>query len=87
MKKSDKKFKRKCIACGNYDFPQNMIKITRIQTKELIINPSDDIMGHSAYICSSDDCINSAIKNKKLQKIFRTNIDNSIIEQLSKISV
>ena len=34
-----------------------------------------------------DRYVNSAIKNKKLQKIFRTNIDNSIIEQLSKISV
>ena len=57
--------------------PRNkMIKITKEHLSgNLIINPDSKTFGRSAYLCYNQNCIEQALKKKKLNKILKTNID------------
>ena len=38
--------------------------------------------GRGVYICNSEECLNKAIKNKKISRTFEMEIDNNIFEDL-----
>ena len=67
--KSDKKFKRKCVACSCFKDKEDLIKITKTKDGEIILNPNSHQFGRSIYICKSSECIKSAIKNKNSKNI------------------
>ena len=55
-----------------------MIKITKEQsTGEVVINPNSKTFGRSAYLCYNQDCIEQALKKKKINRVLKlgTNID------------
>ena len=43
--------------------------------------------GRGAYICNSVECLEKAIKNKRLEKCFEVKIDNKIYESLRGVIV
>ena len=40
--------------------------------------------GRGIYICNSEECLNKAIKNKKISRTFEMEISNEIFENLRK---
>ena len=38
--------------------------------------------GRGAYICKNIECLNTAVKQRRLEKSFKCQIDNSVYEQL-----
>ena len=67
---------RKCVGCGELKPRNKMIKITKEHLSgNLIINPDSKTFGRSAYLCYNQNCIEQALKKKKLNKILKTNID------------
>ena len=55
-----------------------MIKITKEHsTGEVVINPNSKTFGRSAYLCYNQDCIEQALKKKKINRVLKlgTNID------------
>ena len=55
-----------------------MIKITKEHsTDEVVVNPNSKTFGRSAYLCYNQDCIEQALKKKKINRALRmgTNID------------
>ncbi len=40
--------------------------------------------GRGIYICNSEECLNKAIKNKKISRTFEMEISNEIYENLRK---
>ncbi|MCR5261464.1 MAG: YlxR family protein [Candidatus Gastranaerophilales bacterium] len=81
--KSDKKFKRKCVACSQYKDKQDLIKITKTKEGEIILNPDTLTHGRSVYICKNEECINLAIKNKKINKALKSAVSQEILEQIT----
>ena len=72
----DKDIFRKCVGCGELKPRNKMIKITKEHLSgNLIINPDSKTFGRSAYLCYNQNCIEQALKKKKLNKILKTNID------------
>ena len=82
--KSDKKFKRKCVACGEFKEKANLIKITKTSDNQVILNPSNKEHGRSIYICKNQECIKQAIKNKRINGALKTQIPPEIIETITK---
>ncbi len=69
---------RKCIGCGALKPREGMIKITKeYSTEQVVINPNSKTFGRSAYLCYNQDCIEQALKKKKINKVLKisTNID------------
>ena len=67
---------RKCVACGEL-FPRNtMIKITKhCFSSDVIVNPDSKTFGRSAYLCYNQNCIEQAMKKKRLNRVLKTNIN------------
>lgn len=58
-----------------------LIRLTKIKNeileiKEVVVNPDRFQLGRSVYLCKSAQCINLAIKEKKIQKMLRTSTEN-----------
>ena len=81
--KSDKKFKRRCVACSQYKKKNDLIKITKTKEGDIILNPTNFEHGRSVYICKSKECLDIAIGNKKLNKALKKVIPREILEQIT----
>ena len=69
---------RKCISCGELKTREDMIKITKeYSSEEFVVNPNSKTFGRSAYLCYNQNCIEQALKKKKINRVLKisTNID------------
>lgn len=81
--------KRQCISCRALKSREQLIRICRLfSSKEIVINPTKYQFGRSAYICNDSECINKAIKGKKIAKmlkgVYQGDIDNQLLIQCHK---
>ena len=53
-----------------------MIKITKVSSsEEIVINPNSKTFGRSAYLCYNQDCIEQALKKKKINRALKISTD------------
>ena len=63
---------RKCVGCGKIKPRCEMIKITKEHsTNEVVINRNSVTFGRSAYLCYNQDCIEQALKKRKLNRTLK----------------
>ena len=67
---------RKCVGCGELKPRKDMIKITKEHsTQEVVVNPDSKTFGRSVYLCYNQNCIEQALKKKKINKVLKTNAE------------
>ena len=69
---------RKCIGCGVLKPRKEMIKITKEHsTEQVVVNPNSKTFSRSAYLCYNQNCIEQALKKKKINRVLKisTSID------------
>ncbi len=84
--KENRKFLRQCAVCKKYKIKSELIRITKDYTSgELKINNNSDTFGRSVYICKKEDCIDKALKKKKIEYYLKSNISDSLKKELYSI--
>ena len=73
---------RKCIATGK-KFPKDQL-IRIVKTKEKFIVDSNE-KGRGAYVSKNVDLYDQILRNKLLNRAFRTNVPNEIYIELKKV--
>ncbi|MBI2996749.1 MAG: YlxR family protein [Candidatus Melainabacteria bacterium] len=80
---------RQCITCRKQSTQSDLIRLTKIHDlgsglEQIILNPNKYQLGRSIYLCKNSDCVNKAIKEKKLQKMLKVPASklSTIINQL-----
>lgn len=73
---------RQCTGCGQLKSKKEMIRVIKTLENELFIDVTGKKNGRGAYICSSSECLEKAIKNKGLERSFKTAIPKDIYEKL-----
>ncbi len=73
---------RMCIACRNMQDKRDLLRIVRDKEGNVFVDNTGKKNGRGAYICKKEECLNKAIKQKSLNKAFKTNIDESIYEEI-----
>ena len=73
---------RQCIGCNEMKNKKDLIRILKQQDEVITIDTTGKKNGRGAYICASDDCLNKAIKTKRLAKMFEIDINQKIYEDL-----
>lgn len=73
---TNKTLTRQCISCRKQFSRSGLIRLTKIHNNKsdvdkVVINPTKYLFGRSAYVCSSNDCIHVAIKQKKFEKMLK----------------
>lgn len=82
MRNLNKMPERTCIGCNQVKLKKELIRIVKNKEGQIFIDKTGKANGRGAYICNNIDCLEKAIKTKKLERAFETSIDSSIYEEL-----
>ena len=77
-----KKPERTCIACNEQKEKNNLLRIVKSKDGIIEVDESGKKSGRGAYICKSEECLNKAIKSKRLERIFEKEIANELYENI-----
>lgn len=72
---------RTCIACKECKPKRELIRIVKTE-ESFQIDKTGKMNGRGSYICNSEECLNKLIKQKSLNKVFKTNLPIEVYESL-----
>lgn len=75
---------RTCIGCNTQKDKKELIRIVKNKEGEIFVDKTGKLPGRGAYICDNIECLEKAIKSKRLEKSFEMKIENVIYEELRK---
>jgi predicted RNA-binding protein YlxR (DUF448 family) len=75
---------RMCAGCGEMKSKKEMIRVLKSPEGEIVIDATGKKNGRGAYICSSVECLQKAVKTKALERSLKVNIPKELIETLEK---
>ena len=75
---------RQCIGCGEMNSKTEMIRVLKTAEDEIVLDATGRKNGRGAYLCPSMDCFKKAVKNKGLERSFKTAIPKEVYETLEK---
>ena len=75
---------RECIGCGEMKSKKEMIRVLKTAEDEIVLDATGRKNGRGAYLCPSMDCFKKAVKNKGLERSFKTAIPKEVYETLEK---
>lgn len=73
---------RTCLGCKESKNKKELIRIVKQNDGKIFIDKTRKANGRGAYICNNIECLEKAIKSKRLENNFETKIDNEIYESL-----
>lgn len=74
---------RTCISCGSKRAKHLLVRIALDNENRLINDGTAGMKGRGAYICDMRPCLERLLKNKRLNRQFRTDRTISVSEELS----
>lgn len=73
---------RMCLGCKEMKPKKELIRVVKNNEGEINIDLIGKKPGRGAYICKSVECLEQAIKAKRLERAFETTIDVEIFNNL-----
>lgn len=73
---------RTCVGCNSKKDKKELIRIVKNKEGEIKVDLTGKMEGRGTYICKNEECLKKAIKNKKMAKIFETEMNETIYEDL-----
>ncbi|MBE5806516.1 MAG: YlxR family protein [Clostridiales bacterium] len=73
---------RTCIGCNDKKDKKDFIRIVKDNENNISIDKTGKANGRGAYICNNIDCLEKAIKNKKIEKSFKMVISENVYNDL-----
>lgn len=75
---------RMCIGCGEMMPKKELIRIVKTPEETITVDLTGKVNGRGAYICKAESCLEKAVKAKRLERAFSTQISPEIYETLKK---
>lgn len=76
---------RSCIGCNCKKNKNELIRIVKNNKNVISIDKTGKANGRGAYICDNIECLEKAIKNKKIEKSFKMAIEQNVYENLRSV--
>lgn len=73
---------RTCMGCKKKAAKDNFIRIVKNKEKEINIDRTGKMPGRGAYICDNIECLEMAIKTRRIERSFKMKISKEIYEKL-----
>lgn len=73
---------RTCIGCNSQKSKKELIRVVKNKEGIISIDKTGKAEGRGAYICDNIECLEKAIKTKKLERLFEMKISDEIYENL-----
>ncbi len=75
---------RMCLGCNEMKPKKELIRIVKTPENEIMVDLKGKANGRGAYICRDAECLKKAVKAKRLERTFATEISDEIYETLKK---
>ena len=73
---------RTCVGCMQKKDKNDLIRIVKNKQNEISIDKTGKKDGRGIYICNKQECLEKAIKSKRIEKSFETQISEEIYNDL-----
>lgn len=73
---------RTCIGCNTKKDKKSLIRIVKNKNSDIKVDKIGKLEGRGAYICDNIDCLEKAIKTKRLERVFEMKISEEIYNDL-----
>ncbi len=75
---------RTCTGCRQAKNKKDLIRVVRDNEGNVFVDATGRQNGRGAYICADEACLESARKNKGLERTLKASISDEVYEQLKK---
>lgn len=75
---------RMCLGCNEMKPKQELLRVVKSPENEVSLDLIGKKNGRGAYICHSTECLERAVKSKRLERTFQMAIPNEVYESLKK---
>ncbi|MFA6075872.1 MAG: YlxR family protein [Negativicutes bacterium] len=73
---------RICVGCGNKFPKRDLIRVVLTPDGEVTVDEKGKAPGRGAYVCNNQQCVQTAINKKKLERSLKTSVTVEIKERL-----
>jgi hypothetical protein len=73
---------RTCMGCNEKKDKKELIRVVKSSDGQINIDKTGKMPGRGAYICDKEECLQKAIKTKRLERVLETQFDNDIYEKI-----
>lgn len=74
---------RMCVGCQEMRPKKELIRVVRTPQDTVEIDPTGKRSGRGAYICPRRECLQKAVKGKRLEKALQRPVAPEIIQSLA----
>lgn len=74
---------RMCVTCRLMRPKRELIRLVASQDGNIALDPTGKKPGRGAYVCRSHQCLEQAIRGRKLDKGLKTRVNEQIIAALT----
>ena len=78
---------RPCMGCNSKKDKKDLIRVVKNKEEIISIDKTGKANGRGAYICNNIECLEKAIKSKRLERVLETKISEEIYENLRGVIV
>lgn len=82
--KQKKAPERLCLGCNKSRDKRELIRIVKNKDGEIFLDKSGKANGRGAYICDNRECLEKAIKSKRINKAFSCELPQEVFDSLRK---
>lgn len=76
---------RRCTGCGTSKPKKELLRIVRSDETSVSFDPGGRSNGRGAYICKDIDCLNKALKTRRLERSLEVTLGDELINELKKM--
>lgn len=73
---------RMCISCREHKPKTELMRIVKTNENTYEIDISGKLNGRGAYVCKNKECFNKVLKNRLINRAFKTNINEEVYKKL-----
>ena len=74
---------RLCVGCQELKNKKELLRVVRTPNDEIVLDITGKKSGRGAYVCSNEQCLAKAFKEKRLERALKRVIETEVYEQLS----
>jgi len=73
---------RLCVGCQQLKTKKELLRVVRTPEDTVILDITGKKSGRGAYVCSNEQCLAKAFKEKRLERALKRVIEPEVYEQL-----
>ena len=75
------------MGCKEKKNKNELIRIVKSNDGQINIDKTGKMPGRGAYICERKECLEKAIKTKRIERVFETKVEEEIYEKLRGVMI